>query len=257
MDYQLEHHCEGAVFTLNRPDKLNATTPQVWEGLTELLDKMEADGGRYIVITGAGPKAFCAGTDLGTTVDLSNDEVANRCDWVRKVLLRLHRSPVVSVAAVNGLAYGGGMELVAACTLRLAVASARFSVPEIKIAAIPAYGGTQFLPAVLGPAVALDLLLTGRTITALEALQMGLLSRVIEEDGDVVAKALELGQAVGGYSAPAVAAIRSAVASAGPQVTEGGMAREGILAREIFQGEDCREGTAAFLEKRAPVFTGR
>ncbi|WP_158971264.1 enoyl-CoA hydratase/isomerase family protein [Chachezhania sediminis] len=257
MDYQIERRGAGAIFTLNRPDKLNATTPQVWDGLTALLDELEAGGGRYVVITGAGPRAFCAGTDLGTTVALSNDEVANRCDMVRKVLLRLHRSPVLSVAAVNGLAYGGGMELAAACTLRLAVPSARFSVPEIKIAAIPAYGGTQYLPAVLGPAVALDLLLTGRVLGTPEAMTLGFLSRIVEAGADVVAEAVAVAETVGGFSAPAVAAIRSAVASAGPQVTEAGMAREGILAREIFQGEDCREGTAAFLEKRAPVFTGR
>lgn len=257
MDYLIERQGLGAVFTLNRPEKLNATTPEIWAGLSGLLDDLEAEGGRYLVITGTGPKAFCAGTDLGTTVSLSNAEVADRCDMVRKILMRLHLSPVISLAAVNGLAYGGGMELMAACTLRLAAATAKFSVPEIKIAAIPAYGGTQFLPAVLGSAVALDLLLTGRSVTAAEAMTLGLLSRVVKEDQDVVAEALALAETIGGYSAPAVAAIRSAVASAGPQVSNAGMAREGILAREIFSGDDCREGAAAFLEKRAPVFTGR
>lgn len=257
MDCRSDRVEDGAVFRLTRPHKLNSTTYVVWQELNTLLDILEADGARFLVVTGEGEKAFCAGTDLGDTIELSTSELCDRCDYARATLLRLSRSPLLSVAALNGLAYGGGLELAMACTFRIAAPRVRLSLPEIKLGAIPAYGGTQFLPALVGQARALDLLLTGRSVDADEALAMGLVSRVADADADVVSLAVALARSVSQYSAPAIAALRQAVATANPRPDDAGMAREGALAREIFAGEDCREGTLAFLEKRAPRFKGR
>jgi enoyl-CoA hydratase/carnithine racemase len=122
---------------------------------------------------------------------------------------------------------------------------------------MPAYGGTQFLTSLLGVPIALDLLLTGRTVDVEEALRIGLISRAIAADSDVVEAALQLARSVAQFSFPAITAIRQAVMAAESQPTDAGMAREGQLARELFAGEDCREGVASFLEKRAPKFKGR
>lgn len=258
MDYRIDMVEHGAVFRLTRPERLNSSTLAIWQGFEQLLNMLECDPvARLLVVTGEGAKSFCAGTDLADTIALGVAEIADRCDHVRGLLMRLSRSPLISVAALNGLAYGGGLELAAACTFRVAAPHVRLAVPEVKLGAMPAYGGTQFLTALIGPALALDLLLTGRTVAIEEAVRIGLVSRVTGDGADVVAAALELAASVGQFSRPAIAAIRQAVAAAGPQPTDSGMACEGRLARELFAGEDCREGTAAFLEKRAPVFRGR
>ncbi len=257
MDFRIEHIENGAIFRLSRPDKLNSTTPAIWAGLEALLDELETGGGRFLVVTGEGEKAFCAGTDLGSTTSLSADQVGDRCDQVRALLTRLSRSRLISVAALNGLAYGGGLELASACTFRVALPHVRLSVPEIKIAAMPAYGGTQFLTSLLGRAVALDLLLTGRVVPADEALRIGLVSRVVDGSTGIVDEAVALANSVCAHSAAAITAIREAVSAADAGPADDGMDREGVLARQIFTSEDCREGTAAFLEKRAPRFTGR
>lgn len=257
MDFRIDHVDGGAVFRLTRPQKLNSGTLEIWSGFERLLDVLEGGGGRFLIITGEGTQSFCAGTDLGDTTSLSADEVADRCDYTRNLLLRLSRSALISVAALNGLAFGGGLELAAACTFRVAAPHVRLSLPEVKLGSIPAYGGTQFVTAIVGPAIALDLMLTGRSVMVDEALQIGLVSRKIDPEADVVEEALVLARSVCRFSRPAVAAIRHAVAAAGPLPTNDGLALEGALAREIFSGEDCREGTAAFLEKRTPHFKDR
>ena len=249
---QLDEHT--MLLRLTRPAKLNAITRPILLSLAACLDAMEASRQRLLIVTGEGEKAFCAGTDLAETQQMPPAARLDKSAMARDLFVRLSRSPVVSVAAINGLAYGGGLELAMACTLRVAAPHVRVSRPEIKLGLLPAYAGTQFLPALVGPARALDLMLTGRPVPADEALGLGLLNRVCAAADDVVAAALALGREVTQVSPDAIAGIRACVAAAGMQVTDVGLAAEDRLVREVFLTDNAREGVAAFLEKRKAVF---
>lgn len=256
-----EGHCsqqslgdDAMLFRITRPAKLNALTKPVLTALADCLDAMEAKGQRLLVITGEGSKAFCAGTDLAETQATPGPARLDKSAMARDLLVRLSRSPVLSVAAINGLAYGGGLELAMACTFRVAAPHVKVALPEIKLGVLPAYAGTQFLPALIGPARALDLMLTGRPVSADEALAMGLLSRVIAPGADVITEALALGREATQFSPQAIAGIRECVAAAAMTVTDAGLAVEDRVVREVFLSENAREGVAAFLEKRPAVF---
>ncbi len=253
-DFRIDPLPDGAVFRLTRPAKLNAITRPILLGLAACLDDLEARGMRLLVITGEGDRAFCAGTDLAETQEMSAAARLDKSAMARDLFARLSRSSLISVAAVNGLAFGGGLELAMACTFRVAAPHVSVSLPEIKLGLLPAYGGTQFLAALVGSARALDLMLTGRRVGAEEALTMGLLSRVVAPEEDVLARALALGREVTQFSGQAIDGIRRCVAGAGAQVTDAGLAAEDRVVREVFVTENAREGVAAFLEKRAPVF---
>ena len=240
----------GAIFTIDRPAKLNALTKSVLEGLATCLDRLEGDGARLLVITGAQSRAFCAGTDLA---EMQGMEMGARLDknvMARALFVRLSRSPLISVAAINGLALGGGLELAMACTLRIARANVGLGLPEVKLGLLPAYAGTQFLPAIAGRAVAEDLLLTGRSIDASEALARGLVHRTVPPDEDVVAAAVAFGREVVCHSPVAVAAIRACVAASGPHVSDEGLAVEDQCVRSVFSGPEAEAGVEAFLARR-------
>lgn len=253
-DFRIDPLPDGAVFRLTRPAKLNAITRPILVGLAACLDDLEARRMRVLVITGEGERAFCAGTDLAETREMPEPARLDKSAMARALFARLSRSSLVSVAAVNGLAFGGGLELAMACTFRVAAAQASVSLPEIRLGLLPAYGGTQFLAALVGGARALDMMLTGRRVPAAEALAMGLLSRVVTPGEDVVAHALALAREVTQFSAPAIDGIRRCVDAAGAQVSDEGLAVEDRVVREVFVTDNAREGVAAFLEKRAPAF---
>lgn len=255
--FRVEPLPDGAVFRLTRPAKLNAITRPILLGLAQCLDALEAQDKRLLVITGEGGRAFCAGTDLAETREMPEPARLDKSAMARDLFVRLSRSRVLSVAAVNGLAYGGGLELAMACTLRIASAHATVSLPEIKLGLLPAYGGTQFLTALVGASRALDLMLTGRQAGADEALAMGLISRIANEPADLLAQAIDLGRQVTRFSRSAVDGIRRCVAAAGPQVDDAGLAVEDAVVREVFVTGNAREGVAAFLEKRPAVFNDR
>jgi enoyl-CoA hydratase len=242
------------VFRITRPAKLNAITRQILLSLTACLDDMERKGQRLLVITAEGDRAFCAGTDLAETQQMPAPARLDKSEMARALLVRLSRSRVLSVAAINGLAYGGGLELAMACTFRVAAAHVKVSLPEIKLGILPAYAGTQFLPALVGAARALDMMLTGRPVPADEALAMGLLNRVVPAGGDVLDAAVSLGREAVQFSPDAIAGIRECVAAAGAAVGDAGLAVEDRVVRAVSLTENAREGVAAFLEKRPAVF---
>ena len=251
-DYTVEPIAEGAIFTIERPAKLNALTKPVLLGLAATLDALEAGGARLLVVTGRGDRAFCAGTDLGELQGLDMAARMAKTSMARELLVRLSRSPLVSVAAVNGLAYGGGLELAMACTLRIAAPHVRVSLPEVKLGLLPAYAGTQFLPALIGPGRALEMMLTGRAVAVDEAAAMGLVNRVATADAPLCDQAVAFGREVTRHAPSAIAAIRACVAAAGATVTDAGLAVEDAQVRANFDHPDAREGVAAFLEKRQP-----
>lgn len=256
-DGRLDWLDDGAVLTITRPSRLNAVTRPVLDLLEQALDQAEARGARFLLLTGEGERAFCAGTDLQEARELGDDAMVAKCARARSLLWRLSEAPFLSVAAVNGLAFGGGLELAIACTMRIAVPTARLAMPEIKLGVLPAYGGTQFLPALIGRARALDLMLTGRTVEVPEAQAIGLIDRVAAPGAPLLGQALALARSITVYSAGAVAAIRHCVRASGPAVTASGMAVEDAQVQTVMRSDDAHEGIAAFLDKRAPRFGTR
>lgn len=257
MDYVVERLHDGAIFRLTRPAKLNSITKSILDGLMQCLDALEAANARFVVVTGEGDRAFCAGTDLGESAGLTPEDRVAKNDRARALMVRLSRSSLFSVAAINGLAYGGGLELAMGCTVRLAVPHAKFALPEVKLGVLPAYGGTQFLPALIGQARALDMMLTGEPVDAQQALGMGLINRIADADRPLVEQALDYARSVAKFSPVAVAGIRRAVAAAGSTVTAEGLEAERHEMGIALASEDAKEGVAAFLEKRPAKFKGR
>lgn len=256
-DYTVEWHDHTAVFTLQRVARHNTLTLNVLEGLSQTLDTLEAGSGDGLIITGAGEKAFCAGTDLNEMQRFNQREKTRKTNFARELFFRIYNSPVTSVAAINGLAYGGGLELAMACTFRLAVAAARFSLPEVKLALLPCYGGTQYLPALVGRDRALEIMLTGRVLDAEEALRVGLISNIIAPEADLMKQAKTLSDSIHCYSQIAINGIKKAVAMSGHRVTEEGLEAERQATTSVSESWDAKEGVAAFLEKRPPEYKNR
>jgi len=256
MDYQAEHNSKGAIFRLNRPAKLNCLTKAIWTGLADCVSELERRNGRYLIVIGEGDRAFCAGTDLGESRGLTIEQRDAKNDHARDFLFNLTQSKLITIAAINGLAYGGGLELAMACSFRIALKDAKFALPEVKLGVMPTYGGTQSLVALVGAALAADLMLTGRSIGAEEALRVGLINRVAESDRALIDQALELSELLSNYSPVAMGAIRRCIAAAGSSVSPQGLSIEGREARLVTRSEDAQEGIAAFVAKRRPQFRG-
>ncbi len=254
--FQLERIDEDIqLFRLNRPAKLNALTKPILVGLEDLLDTMErGDAGRALIIIGTGEKSFCAGTDLAEIQSMSEADRLTKNKMARQLMFRLSQSPVLSIAALNGLAYGGGLELAMGCTFRIGLPHVRLSLPEIKLGLIPAYGGTQFLPPLVGRDKALEMMLTGRPVSADEGERIGLITRIADPEKNLQDQAVSFAREITQYSQSAISAVRACVGVAGSQVTQPGLDIEDREVRQVFYTEDATEGVQAFLEKRAPRF---
>ena len=250
---------DGAVLTItiNRPKVLNALNAATLDELGRALDAVVADPEvRAVILTGAGDKAFVAGADineLAVQTPVGGREHARRG---QALLDRLERLGKPVIAAVNGFALGGGCELAMACTLRLAADTARLGQPEINLGLIPGYAGSQRLPRLVGRGRALDLLLTGRQVQAAEALEMGLVNRVVPA-ADLMDEARSLAGALASKAPVAVRYILEAVAAGLEMPFAEAEDYEATLFGLVSTTEDMREGTKAFLEKRKPEFTGR
>jgi enoyl-CoA hydratase len=255
MPVELTRHGEFALLTLNRPEALNALSFEVIRNLGARLDEVAAGEARALLITGAGPKAFCAGADITELRHRTLLEQKQGAELGQRIFAKLDDLPMPSVAIINGYAFGGGLELALACTFRIATASATMGQPEIKLGLIPGYGGTQRLPRTIGQAAALDMILTGRTVQAEEALRIGLVARVVE--GDPVEAGIAFARQFSGYSQPALRFARAAVQRALDTPLSEGLKIEADLSTLAYRTEDAEEGMAAFLEKRKPNFKDR
>jgi enoyl-CoA hydratase len=253
----LDHDDEIAVVTVNRPRVLNALDRETMGELRQVaLDLRHDDTVRSVIITGAGEKAFVAGADIAELARLGPTAGRAYVASGQHVLELLENLGKPVIAAVNGFALGGGCELAMACTLRVASESARFGQPEVKLGLIPGYGGTQRLARLVGKGRALDLLLTGRTIDAGEALSMGLVNRVVPA-ANLMAEARSLARLV---TANGPLAVRYAIEAVnrGLEVSlSDGAFLEATLFGMALATDDAREGTSAFLEKRKPAFAGK
>lgn len=249
---ELTHDEEFAVLTIRRPTALNALSFELIGRIGECIKQAGRSNARALIVTGDGEKAFCAGADIK---ELQNRALAAQREGAelgQAVFALLDRLPIPSVALVNGFAFGGGCELALACTLRLALPNAKFGLPEVKLGLIPGYGGTQRLPRLVGTGRALEMVMTGRTVGADEALMMGLVNRIVQPPGLAAAKAYA--REFTGHGLRALQFAREAVQRALDVPLNEGLRVEADLSTLAYRTCDAREGIQAFIEKRKANF---
>ncbi len=238
-----------------RSGPANALGPRVIEGLDAALDEADGSGGVKVVIVSSEVHGFfAAGADIKHMKTVDAEAFADYGTKLRNAVSRFDSQDRVSIAALEGLALGGGLELALACTLRVASSTAHFGLPEVKLGLIPGAGGTQRLPRLVGRGHALDIMLTARQIDAEEALRIGLIDRVVSE-GCALDTAIGIAQLLCSMSMPALrSVVRSVEASAVLPLGEG-LVFEAKEEQQLFEIGEAREGLNAFLERRAPVFS--
>ena len=252
---RLERRGAVALLTIENPP-LNLLSRAVKQGLGDAFERLAGDEAvRAVVLTGAGERAFSAGSDIR---EFPDDEEIGRAmsRFEHDVYERIDRFPSPVIAALDGPAYGGGLELAMACDLRIAAENVRLGLPEVRLGVFPAGGGTQRLPRLIGEGRAKLLMLLGETVSAEVAERIGLVQRVVPA-GAAARAALELAERIAARPARSVRAILEAVDVGLLEGREAGFRREEDLIARIFASEDAREGVAAFLEKREPRFTHR
>ncbi len=246
---------EIALVTLNRPQSLNALSYAMLRELAAAFDQIENSDARALIITGAGEKAFCAGADIGELMGRTIEQEYAGTFLGQTIFSRLERLRTPSIALVNGYALGGGCELSLACTFRLATPRARFGLPEIKLGLVPGYGGTQRLPRLVGLGTALDIMMSGRFVEAEEAARIGLVNRVVAEDP--LRQAIAYARQFTSFSLLALKLIRDSAMRGIDTTLAEGLRIEADLSTVSMESADGKEGAAAFLAKRAPVFQDR
>ncbi len=255
VDAPLEGHDGVALITLDRPEVRNALNFELLDQLADVLEDLDRDGRtRVAVITGAGDRAFAAGADITELADQTPERL--RREGRFGAWDRLWAIGIPLIAAVRGFALGGGCELAMACDLIVAADDAQFGQPEIRIGVMPGGGGTQRLTRAVGTALAMDLILTGRTMTAAEAKQAGLVTTVVPA-ADTVEEALALADTIAAQPPLAVRAAKRSVLAAAELPLAEGLRRERDVFFDLFASEDQREGMRAFMDKRRPMWTGR
>ena len=246
-----------AILRLNRPEKLNALSGEMIRELSDKLKQLEGDVElRVVILTAEGDQAFCAGTDISELADPGEATAIEVSERGQKLCGQVEAFPVPVIAAINGLAAGGGCELALACHIRVASSGATFSLPETKLGLISAYGGTQRLPREVGEGRALEIMLTGKTVTAEEAFDIGLVNR-LATSANLLIEAHSLANEIAQLAPLAIRACLQAVTRGLELPLEKGLALETELFATLFATDDVREGTTAFLEKRSPKFKGR
>jgi enoyl-CoA hydratase/3-hydroxyacyl-CoA dehydrogenase len=250
---KLETRGDGVAIAWLANGQMNSLSPQVIEDLQALWSTVKDSDVRALVIASANPFLYCAGADIKAFTSMDESSGAQLVDGAHALLRELGCSRVATIAAVNGLAFGGGCELAMACDVRIAARSALFGQPEIKLGIIPGFGGTQRLPRLVGEGRALEMNLVGDPILADEALELGLVNRLVD-DHELLDSALQWARKLAAQAPLAVAQIKRV--SAAGELDEGIEAEKRAFA-EVFLSADAKEGIAAFLGKRPPRFQGR
>ena len=245
------------VLTINRPQRMNAISNELTSELKKFLDEIENDDElRVLVITGAGDKAFVAGADISELVD-RDALIGRRVSRQRQeIFSRIENLHVPAIAAINGYALGGGLELALACSIRVCSDKAQFGAPEVKLGIIPGDGGTQRLPRLVGLGRAMEMILTGDFIDAEEAYRIGLVNKIVPHE-ELMEKAMELAKKIASRPPLAVRYAKETVNRSLEGSTVSGFALESFLHALSCTTEDKKEGVSAFLEKRKGKFKGR
>jgi len=248
----LQYDEEFAVLTLRRPEALNALSFALIERIGQCIREAGQSNARALIITGEGEKSFCAGADIKELQQRGLAAQREGAELGQSVFALLDRLPIPSIALVNGFAFGGGCEMALACTLRLALPNAKFGLPEVKLGLIPGYGGTQRLPRLVGPGRALEMVMTGRTVAAEEAVAIGLVNRIVQAPGIDAAKAYA--REFSGHGLRALQFAREAVQRALDVPLHEGLRVEADLSTLAYRTADAEEGMQAFVEKRKARF---
>jgi enoyl-CoA hydratase/carnithine racemase len=245
-----------AYVTVNRPKVLNALNTPTWTDLHAAFEEAKADAAVHgVILTGAGDRAFIAGADIGELANIDAYEAEESSRFGQGVLDLIENLGKPVIAAINGFALGGGCETAMACTIRIAAEQARFGQPEVKLGLLPGGGGTQRLPRLVGKGRALQLILTGETISAQEAHRIGLVNEVVPAASLIERAEAILKQITA--NAPIAVKFSLEAANKGLETSQSqGLALEASFFGICAATADKKEGTAAFLEKRAPQFRG-
>ena len=239
--------------TIDRPDRLNALDVRTLEALADAVDAAEDAAARVVVVTGAGDKAFVAGADIDYMQDLSTPEALDYARRGHRVLRRVEEFPAPVIAAINGYAFGGGLELALACDLRVASERAVLGQTEIDLGIFPGWGGSQRLPRIVGDELARRLIYFGERVDATDALECGLVGDVVAHD-ELESIVEEYATDLAAKPHHALAAAKAAINRSGAGDLEAGLAFERRAWSGLFGTPDQREGMAAFLEDREPAF---
>ena len=255
IDYQKEGKI--AIFTLNRPEALNAMNVQTARELHAAMVDFRDDPELWVgIITGAGDRAFCAGADIKDMLPFLKEHLQNRPWAMPDTPMRGLDLWKPIIAAINGVALGGGLEIVLACDLRIASEKARFGVPEVTLGLIPGWGATQRLPRMIPQCKAAELLLTGKPIDAQEAYRIGLVNIVVPPEA-VMTTAKEWAEVICQAGPLAVRAAKEAMIRGSSLTLEDGLRLENALEAYLMSTKDFTEGTTAFVEKRKPDFKAK
>ncbi len=252
--YELDGHI--ATITFDRPEAFNSIDLETWQSFSDATGRLEEDAEAWVgIITGAGDRAFCAGADLRSTIPRMLDDPDNNPYEAPPTIMRGQSLTKPLIAAVNGLALGGGLEVLLACDIRVATEKTRIGAPEVTLGIIPGWGATQRLPRQLPWAVAARILLTGQPLSAQEALQVGLVNAVVPAD-DLMAEARRWADTLCKCGPLALQAAKRAMSEGSEMPLEEGLALEQRLFNSLAYTKDVREGLAAFTEKRPAKFKG-
>lgn len=245
------------IVTLNRPERMNALSRQLLGEIGEAFRALASDrDARVIILTGAGDKAFCAGADLKERQGMTENEVRALLGLYRRSFEAIDRCPKPVIAAINGVALGGGFEVALACDLRVAARNALVGLPETSLAIIPGAGGTQRLSRLVGPGRAKELILLARKLPADEALALGLVTAVANEGESALDAARRLAQPLAVGAPIAFAAAMDAIDLGFDRSFEAGLDLEHLCYERTLVSQDRREALAAFAEKRPPRYRG-
>lgn len=245
------------IITLCRPDELNALNYDTLERLGEMLDQVRLDQKETrVLIVKAQGRAFCAGADLKERRTLTEQQVRRNVRKIRDVFTALERLPQPSIAMINGFAFGGGFELALACDFRFAVEEAKMGLTEVSLGIIPGAGGTQRLSRLIGPALAKELILTARRISAKDAYELGFLNGVAADHDELEARAFGLAREILANAPLAVYQAKAAIDRGASVDLQTGLDIETMCYEVIIPTQDRLEALEAFREKRKPVFKG-
>jgi methylglutaconyl-CoA hydratase len=249
---------EGGIViaTLNRPDKMNALNKDVFDELKRLVDVLETDKtARVLIFTGSGDKAFCVGADLKERQGMNEKDILLRLDFVRQLYLRIEKLSIPVIAAVNGIALGGGTEIALVCDIRVSSENAVFGLPEVDLAIIPGTGGTQRLPRLVGIGKAMELVLLGKRLNANEALRYGIVNTVVPP-GQALQQSMQMASKLLEAGPIALRQAKTAIRASVELPLERGLLLEIDAYKNCLYSKDRVEGLKAFSEKRKPIYRG-